>query len=524
MATYTFPADGFVVQGDPEAVRESGRSYGRFATLAGETAAGLRGVDSGSWVGSEGDLFRARVAEIPPHLDTAQSAFVQVARVLGGFADVLADAQGRMTGIRADAEQTFGSLAGTRADRAGLRAPSGEETTANPAAQTAYEQDKRALDRRIDQLQTTWDDQAAGAAAVNARVLEAARQAGHAIRAAGRTSPTASQGWLEDAWEKGERRVSGWAHGLKGFVAEHAEVLRDVAKVMRVVGITLVAVGAVLAVLGVGTVVMTAGFVLWGASDALEATVDWSEGKITGRQLLVRAGVAIGFSVAGGAAGKLVGKSLERLAPRLEAVGNVQRLVDSREALARAQQARARLPRTRASSGKAVAADGEPTLSGWKQPRPDGFTHATPEAVRDHARRIGHTLRREGANDQVWRPDSWPGRYQASHAEKQQVLTAPDHPIAVTKPMCSDCQEFFRRHAIHTGRPQIVTDPDGTRLFHPDGRIIPNPGPKDFGPAPPTSPQPPTSPDSPGRDGAMVGAAAGADAGWDLTGTRAGEG
>jgi hypothetical protein len=281
MAIYAFPADGFVVQGDPEAVRESGRSYGRFATLAGETAAGLRGQDSAFWIGSEGDLFRARVAEIPPHLDTAHSAFAQVAGALGGFADVLADAKGQMTGIRADAEQTFESLAGARAARAGLREPSGEEAAANPAAQTAYEEDERALDRRIDQLQVTWDDQAASADGVNARVLEAARRAGHAIRAAGRTSPTASQSWLEDAWEKGTRWVSGWVDDLKGFVAEHAEAFRGLAKVMRVVGIALVAVGAVLAVLGVGTVVMTAGFVLWGASDALEATVDWAEGKIT---------------------------------------------------------------------------------------------------------------------------------------------------------------------------------------------------------------------------------------------------
>jgi hypothetical protein len=255
------------------------------------------------------------VAEIPPHLDTAQSAFAQVAGALAGFADVLADAKGQMAGICADAEQTFGSLAGARVDRAGLREPSDEETAANPAARTAYEEDRRALDGRIDQLRATWDETAASAAGVNARVREAARQAGLAIRAAGRTSPTAGQGWLEDAWEKGQRRVSGWLDDLKGFVAEHAEVLRGLAKVMRVVGIALVAVGAVLAVLGVGTVVMTAGFVLWGAGDALEATVDWAEGKITGRQLLFRAGVAIGFSVAGGVAGKVIGKGLERLAP-----------------------------------------------------------------------------------------------------------------------------------------------------------------------------------------------------------------
>jgi hypothetical protein len=173
-----------------------------------------------------------------------------------------------------------------------------------------------------------------------------------------------------------------------------------------------------------------------------------------------------------------------------------------------------------------VAADGEPTLSGWKQPRPDGFTKATPEAVRDHAQRIGHDLAPNRAFDQSRRlgSDGWPGRYQASHAEKQQALTAPDHPIAVSKPMCPDCQEFFLRHAIHTGRPQVVTDPDGTRLFHPDGRIIPNPGPKDFPPPPPPPPQPPASPDSSGRTGTLVGAAAGADVGWNLTGTKAGGG
>ena len=518
MATYTFPADGFLVEGDPEAVRESGRAYGRFAALAGETAAGLRRLDSGAWVGSEGDLFRARVAEIPPHLDTAHSAFAQVAGALGGFADVLADAKGQMAGIRAGAEQTYGSLAAVRADRAGLREPSGEEAAADPAAQTAYEADRRALDRRIDQLEGAWDDQAASAAGVNARVREAARQAGHTIRAAGRTSPTAHQGWFEDAWEKGRRRVSGWVDDLKGFVAEHAEAVRSLAKVLRVVGVALVVVGAVLAVFGVGTLVLTAGFVLWGASDALEATVDWAEGRITGRQLLFRAGVAIVFSTAGGVAGKVVGKSLERLGPRLEEVGNLQRLADSRAALTRAEQAKAGLPRTKAFADKAAAADGEPTLSGWKLPRPGGFTHATPEAVRDHAQRIGHDLTPNRARDQSSRPDGWPGRYQASHAEKQQALTAPDHPIAVSKPMCPDCQEFFRRQAIHTGRPQIVTDPDGTRLFHPDGRIIPNPGPKDFGPAPPASPQPPISPDSSGRDGALVGAAAGADAGWNLPG------
>jgi hypothetical protein len=68
--------------------------------VAGEAAATTGGLDSGGWVGSEGDLFRVRAAEIPPHLDTARTAFGQVSRALDEFAEVLAAAQRQMTGAR----------------------------------------------------------------------------------------------------------------------------------------------------------------------------------------------------------------------------------------------------------------------------------------------------------------------------------------------------------------------------------------------------------------------------------------
>ena len=95
MPTYSFPAATFEVEGSPEAVREAGRAYGRFATPAAQAAADLRGLDSGAWVGSEGDLFRA----------------------LDGFADALEGAQGRLAGVCADAEQTFSRLGAARNDQ-----------------------------------------------------------------------------------------------------------------------------------------------------------------------------------------------------------------------------------------------------------------------------------------------------------------------------------------------------------------------------------------------------------------------
>ena len=126
----------------------------------------------------------------------------------------------------------------------------------NPAALTAYDEQRRALEARIGRLQASWEEQLATANGIQARLLEAARQAGGTIRAAARTSPTADQGWLEDRWEKTRRWVS-------------------------------------------------------------ERVVDWAEGRTSGRQLLVSAGLALGFSVVGGGAAKVGAQALQRLGPRV---------------------------------------------------------------------------------------------------------------------------------------------------------------------------------------------------------------
>ena len=306
MITYSFPAATFTVEGSPEAVREAGRAYGRFATTAGQASADLHGLDSGAWIGSEGDLFRARVAELPPHLDTAHGAFSQVARALDGFADALQGAQGRMAGVRADAEQTFSQLRAAQAD-----------------------QDQP----RVERLQDTFDGQVTTAAGLRDGVVAAAQQAAHAIRAAGRTSPTADQSWLAGKWEGLQRWGSDRLADLKGFIAEHAEVFRFIADALRAVGVVLVAVGAVVAAVSfvagffsfgtgwlgeipAGTLIAT-GMLLWGAGDALDTTVDWAEGKISGTELLLSAGTSIALALGGAVVVKLGGKLVKKLAPDL---------------------------------------------------------------------------------------------------------------------------------------------------------------------------------------------------------------
>jgi hypothetical protein len=306
MPTYSFPATAFVVEGNPEAVREAGRAYGRFATTAGQASADLHGLDSGAWVGSEGDLFRARVAELPPHLDTAHGAFSQVATALDGFADALQGAQGRMAGVRAGAEQTFSELRAAQA-----------------------EQDQP----RVERLRDTFDGQVTTATGLRNGVVAAAQQAAQAIRAAGRTSPTADQSWLAGKWEGFQRWGSDRLADLKGFIAEHAEVFRFIADALRVVGMVLVGVGVLVAAVSfvagffsfgtgwlgeipAGTLIAT-GMVLWGVGDALDTTVDWAEGKISGTELLLSAGTSIALALGGAVVVKLGGKIFKKLAPEL---------------------------------------------------------------------------------------------------------------------------------------------------------------------------------------------------------------
>jgi hypothetical protein len=143
-----------------------------------------------------------------------------------------------MAGVRADAEQTFSSLARARAD--------------HPEAP-------------VDRLEGAWDDQL--------------------TTAAGRSSPTADQSRLADGWEDGRRWLSNRVDDLRNFVAEHAGGLRVLAKALRWVGMALVAVGAALAVLS-----LAAGMFSWGSGDTLDTTVDWAEGRIGGRELAFRAG------------------------------------------------------------------------------------------------------------------------------------------------------------------------------------------------------------------------------------------
>ncbi|WP_236796193.1 RHS repeat-associated core domain-containing protein [Amycolatopsis sp. GM8] len=113
--------------------------------------------------------------------------------------------------------------------------------------------------------------------------------------------------------------------------------------------------------------------------------------------------------------------------------------------------------------------DAVETMSGWqgKKPDPPNITRADPQDVLDLQQEIGHPAKRAGAMDQ-----GVPGKYFASHAERQAAVLDPGAPIRINLPMCPDCQDFFKALAAHRQQTQIVTEPGGiTRTFHPDGSM-----------------------------------------------------
>jgi hypothetical protein len=145
-------------------------------------------------------------------------------------------------------------------------------------------------------------------------------------------------------------------------------------------------------------------------------------------------------------------------------VSGAEAVAESQAAYGRANEAQTELGKT--YEKKTTASDDSKTLSGWKNDKPRGFAHASAEDVRATSNEIGHELK-----PHVFDRD-FPGQYNASHAEKQLSITSPNDPIGVSRPMCADCRSYFSKLAQNRGVEQVVTDPDGTRIFKPDGQVV----------------------------------------------------
>jgi uncharacterized Zn-binding protein involved in type VI secretion len=229
-------------------------------------------------------------------------------------------------------------------------------------------------------------------------------------------------------------------------------------------------VHAALLVVGLGAAVILAGPVI--AAGGLIGGMlgglggNWVGGKLFGEGSDGQKWSMLGGSFVGGYFGAKGASNLRPKAPTPIAT-TAEATAESQAAYGRAQEAQGNLGKT--FEKKTTGSDGDKTLSGWSEDKPPGFTLGKAEDVQSMSNEIGHDLK-----PHIFDKD-FPGQYNASHAEKQLSILKPNDPIGVSRPMCSDCQSYFSKLSQYRNTEQIVTDPNGTWIFKPDGSVL---GPK----------------------------------------------
>ena len=164
--------------------------------------------------------------------------------------------------------------------------------------------------------------------------------------------------------------------------------------------------------------------------------------------------------------GKKAAQATEQAAARTEA----QRVAESQAAHTKATEAARKVHQQRRYRTKTVSSEhpteSEHALSGWSEERrPSGFQKPNVSEVLRVTDEMGYP-RTPHPYDQ-----GTPGLYHASHAERQKALTAKWPHLGVSKPICEDCNGWFRSLAQHQGRDWYVTDPNGVWRFRSDGTI-----------------------------------------------------
>ena len=164
--------------------------------------------------------------------------------------------------------------------------------------------------------------------------------------------------------------------------------------------------------------------------------------------------------------GKEATQATEQAAARTEA----QRVAESQAAHEKSVNAANEVHKQRRYRTKTVSsehpAESDHALSGWSEERrPTGFQRPNADEVLRVTDEMGYP-RTTHPYDQ-----GTPGLYHASHAERQKALTAEWPHLGVSKPMCEDCNGWFRKFAQYQGRDWYVTDPNGVWIFRKDGVV-----------------------------------------------------
>ena len=247
----------FRIGGNPAEVFEFARRWRVFAENALTTAASLRMINDGGFLGSEGDRYRELIhGEFPKHLTITGEAHGGVSTAVTKYAEALTSAQTQMNALTATAaidhtavqtavanynlcEANMIRAAATAklatatavatAAVPGVNAVTASTATAAQselaAAQAAFEAAKAEHLRAT----TVFDADVAKGAGIKATLSTEVQATVTAIRSQARKRFEENPNWVEEKWE-----------AFKDWVSKHADLLRDISNALQSIGGLLV--------------------------------------------------------------------------------------------------------------------------------------------------------------------------------------------------------------------------------------------------------------------------------------------
>ena len=225
MTTREFPALGFdPAPGDAGALSSAAGGVRGAGTLFGDASTTVRRLNSSAWTGDAAEAFRGQLADLPRDLDLAARSHSTAARALSEYGSGLQVRQRRATELetRAAALRQQEHTAVAEVNRlAGRTAPSGSPEFAS------LKQQYDSARTRATTLGTELQDVIAAARRLHGEHRTAADQAARTIRDVA-DAPYKEPGWLSRAWGS-----------VKGWIADHADVLQTISAVLKGVSAVL---------------------------------------------------------------------------------------------------------------------------------------------------------------------------------------------------------------------------------------------------------------------------------------------
>ena len=225
MATREFPALGFdPAPGDPAALDSAARSVDGAGRVLGDASSNVDRLNSSGWTGDAAEAFRGQLADLPRDLRTAATAHQATAKALTDYGQGLATRQRRAGELETRAAELRSQQQSAIAEvnrLAGRTAPQGSAELATLSTQY------NSARSRAEGLGGDLEEVLRQARVLHGDHESAAKTAAGTIRNQA-NAPYKEPGWLSRAW-----------NSVKGWIADHADVLEKISTVLKGVSAVL---------------------------------------------------------------------------------------------------------------------------------------------------------------------------------------------------------------------------------------------------------------------------------------------